>query len=96
MQYVRKHLPEWRQSGRFKAGIHEPALLTLKLSDLEHAVYVEKEAGGQQLEAFVCEAATEANDLMQELQGRFSKVQSSPPLPPPLPPPPPPPPPRCR
>ena len=72
--YVRQHLPEWREKGRFKYGIHEPALLTLRLQDMEQAVYVEKEAGAQQLEAFVCEAATEANDLMQELRARFSKV----------------------
>ena len=50
---------------RFQGGIHEPALLTLSLGDLEQAVYVEKEAGAQQLEAFVCEVAGEANDLMQ-------------------------------
>ena len=72
--YVRQHLPEWREKGRFKYGVHEPALLTLRLQDMEQAVYVEKEAGAQQLEAFVCEAATEANDLMQELRARFSKV----------------------
>ena len=72
--YVRQHLPEWREKGRFKYGVHEPALLTLRLQDMEQAVYVEKEAGTQQLEAFVCEAATEANDLMQELRARFSKV----------------------
>ena len=72
--YVRQHMPEWREKGRFKYGVHEPALLTLRLQDMEQAVYVEKEAGTQQLEAFVCEAATEANDLMQELRARFSKV----------------------
>ena len=57
---MRKHLPEWRAAGRFRGGIHEPALLTLRLEEIEQAVYVEKEAGAQQLEAFVCEEATEA------------------------------------
>ncbi len=32
------------------------------------------EAGVQQLEAFVCEEVTEANDLMQELRQKFSNV----------------------
>ena len=35
---------------------------------------MEKEAGAQQLEAFVCKEATEANDLMQELRQKFSKM----------------------
>ena len=48
--------------------------MTLSLGDLEQAVYVEKEAGAQQLEAFVCEEAGEANDLMQELRQKFARV----------------------
>ena len=72
--YVRKNMPDWRLKGRFKYGIHEPALLTLGLLDMDQAVYVEKETGAQQLEAFVCEEAGEANDLMQELRSKFSKV----------------------
>merc|ERR1719419_1201167 len=67
VMYIRKNISNWRQSGRFRYGIHEPAVLTLTVPNLENAVYIEKEAGGQQLEAFVCEDAQEANDLMQEL-----------------------------
>ena len=49
-------------------GIHEPAVLSLTVSDLSFALYIEKEAGSQQLEAFVCEDAGEATELMQELR----------------------------
>jgi len=74
VMYIRKNINNWRQSGRFRYGIHEPAVLTLTVLNLENAVYIEKEAGGQQLEAFVCEDAQEANDLMQELRQRFQRV----------------------
>eukprot|EP00092_Neocalanus_flemingeri_P017230 GFUD01018633.1.p1 GENE.GFUD01018633.1~~GFUD01018633.1.p1 ORF type:complete len:1079 (-),score=372.19 GFUD01018633.1:403-3639(-) len=74
VMYIRKNIEDWRQSGKFKHGIHEPAVLTLTVPNLENAVYIEKEAGGQQLEAFVCEDPREANDLMQELRQRFQRV----------------------
>jgi len=74
VMYMRQHMPYWRQSGRFKHGIHEPAVLTLTVPNLDNAVYIEKETGGQQLEAFVCEDAREANDLMQELRQRFQRI----------------------
>ena len=74
VMYIRKNIEGWRQSGRFKHGIHEPAVLTLTVPNLDNAVYIEKEAGGQQLEAFVCEDPREANDLMQELRQRFQRV----------------------
>lgn len=74
VMYIRKNMDEWRQSGRFRHGIHEPGVLTLTVPNLDNAVYIEKEAGGQQLEAFVCEDPREANDLMQELRQKFQRV----------------------
>merc|ERR1719233_1640195 len=50
VMYIRKNIDGWRKSGRFRHGIHEPAVLTLTVLNLENAVYIEKEAGGQQLE----------------------------------------------
>ena len=74
VMYVRKHMPAWQEKGRFCHGVHEPAVLTLSVQDVDNAVYIEKETGSQQLEAFVCEDAEEANDLMQELRQKFRKV----------------------
>ena len=66
--YLRNNLPQWRKSGRFKAGIHEPAVLCLTVKDLNNAVYIERETGSLQLEAFVCEDAGEADELSRELR----------------------------
>ena len=49
VQFLRTHLESWRESGRFKSGIHEPAVLTLTVPDLNNALYIEKEASSQQL-----------------------------------------------
>ena len=74
VMHIRNNLKEWRKSGRFKSGIHEPAVLSLSVPNLDNSVYIEKETGGQQLEAFVCEDEREANDLMHELRQHFHKV----------------------
>merc|ERR1719232_1651781 len=74
VMHIRSNLKEWRKSGRFKSGIHEPAVLSLSVPNLDNSVYIEKETGGQQLEAFVCEDEREANDLMHELRQHFHKV----------------------
>jgi len=74
VMHIRKHIDSWRAEGRFKSAIHEPAVLTLNVQDIENAIYVEKEVGSQQLEAFVCEDASEASDLMQELRAKFKRV----------------------
>ena len=47
--YLRNNLQQWRTSGRFSAGIHEPAVLSLNVKDLNDAVYIEKETGSLQL-----------------------------------------------
>ena len=74
VMHLRQNLRAWREKGRFQHGIHEPAVLSLSVPNLDYSVYIEKETGGQQLEAFVCEDAREANDLMQELRQHFHKV----------------------
>ena len=74
VMHLRQNMREWRVKGRFQHGIHEPAVLSLTVPNLDYSVYIEKETGGQQLEAFVCEDAREANDLMQELRQHFQKV----------------------
>ena len=74
VMHLRQNLKGWRDSGRFQHGIHEPAVLSLSVPNLDYSVYIEKETGGLQLEAFVCEDAKEANDLMQELRQHFQKV----------------------
>ena len=56
--YLRKHLQQWRSSGRFTAGIHEPAVLSLSVKDLNHAVYIEKETGSLQLGRLGCSLVT--------------------------------------
>ena len=47
--HLRENLQDWRRSGRFSAGIHEPAVLSLTVKDLSHAVYIERETGSLQL-----------------------------------------------
>ena len=74
VMHLRQNMREWREKGRFQHGIHEPAVLSLSVPNLDYSVYIEKETGGQQLDAFVCEDAREANDLMQELRQHFHKV----------------------
>ena len=74
VMHLRQNMRAWREKGRFQHGIHEPAVLSLSVPNLDYSVYIEKETGGQQLEAFVCEDAREANDLMQELRQHFHKV----------------------
>ena len=49
VMYLRSHLAGWRASGRFRAGIHEPAVLTITVHDTNNAVYIERETGSQQL-----------------------------------------------
>ena len=70
-------MTSWRKTGRFQSGIYEPAVLSLTVPNLDHSLYIEKEAGAQQLEAFVCEDAREANLLMEELRKHFHKVSVS-------------------
>ena len=74
VMHLRQNMREWREKGRFQHGIHERAVLSLSVPNLDYSVYIEKETGGQQLDAFVCEDAREANDLMQELRQHFHKV----------------------
>ena len=50
--HLRENLQDWRRSGRFSAGIHEPAVLSLTVKDLSHAVYIERETGSLQLGGF--------------------------------------------
>ena len=56
--YLRQHLQQWRNSGRFNAGIHEPAVLSLTVKDLNNAVYIEKETGSLQLGRVWCSLLT--------------------------------------
>ena len=55
---LRENLPQWRNSGRFTAGIHEPAVLSLTVKDLTNAVYIEKETGSLQLGRLGCSLPT--------------------------------------
>lgn len=49
VMHIRNNMKEWRQSGRFKHGVYEPAVLSLSVPNLDHSVFIEKETGGQQL-----------------------------------------------
>ena len=56
--YLRNNIQQWRNSGRFSAGIHEPAVLSLTVKDLNNAVYIERETGGLQLGRVCCSGLT--------------------------------------
>jgi chromosome segregation ATPase len=60
----------WLKENRkqFKKTVHNPIMTTLSLSQLDDAVYVQKLAGKQDLEAFVCEDSQDANKLMRALR----------------------------
>ena len=49
-------------------GVHEPIMMSLKLSDARYAVQVENVIGPQELEAFVCEDIDDCNLLINELR----------------------------
>ena len=74
VMHIRQNMSTWRKQGKFKHGVYEPAVLSLTVHNLDHSLYIEKEAGSQQLEAFVCEDASEANILMEELRKQFHRV----------------------
>ena len=42
VMYIRQNLSAWRQSGRFKSGVYEPAALSLSIPNLDHSVFIEK------------------------------------------------------
>ena len=49
-------------------GVHEPIMMSLKLTDANYAVQVENTIGPQELEAFVCEDMDDCNLLINELR----------------------------
>ena len=49
-------------------GVHEPIMMSLKLTDASYAVQVENTIGPQELEAFVCEDMDDCNLLINELR----------------------------
>jgi chromosome segregation ATPase len=65
------HAVEWlREHGRaiFRAPVHEPIMLVLRLADPSFALYVESLVSRGDLETFVCEDAADASRLMNELR----------------------------
>ncbi len=53
---------------KFKGKVHEPVMLLIKLRDDGDARCLQHAIGKSDLEAFVCEEATDASELMRRLR----------------------------
>ncbi len=55
-------------SSKFKGKVYEPVMLHLKLRDPSDAAFLQQSIGRPDLEAFLCEEAEDASELMRRLR----------------------------